>query len=180
MPISTAENGDAATPSPRHTAQQETFASVRLLERPGADLDSHTTCDLRHGAQQGQRSIVVGDGLVGDASYAALDELVRQLLGRGEVQVGVENQTLAEEAELVGQRLLDLDDHVRGPGLLGGGDDAGPGCDILLIAETRANAGLGLHDHLVTSPHQGAHTGWLCTDAVLMFLDLFGYSDTHG
>ena len=44
-------------------------------------------------------------------------ELARELrLGR-EVQVRVEDEALAEEAVLRGERLLDLDDHVGAPGL---------------------------------------------------------------
>src|ERR671919_649909 len=61
------------------------------------------------------------DGLVGHRGHAALDQRLGQLAAGGQVEVGEQDLALAEEAVLLGHRLLDLLDEVGGaPHLLGG------------------------------------------------------------
>ena len=107
-----------------------------LLEVGGGDLDRHAAGDRGHRLQQRQAAVVELDGLVGDAGDAALEQLLGQLGRRGEVQVGVEDLPLAHARVLLGQRLLDLEDHLGAlPHLVGGGDDLGARGRVVLVGD---------------------------------------------
>src|SRR5690606_37118348 len=111
------DDDDAAAARSGHAAEEQALAALLLLEAARADLSGHATGDLAHRAKQGKRAIGELDRLVGDGGDALRGELTRQLRLGGEVKVGVEDEVVAEEPELRGLRLLDLDHHIGGPGV---------------------------------------------------------------
>ena len=104
-----ADDDDLAGRDSGHSAEQEAAAAERLLEEVGAGLRSEPAGDLAHRCEQRQRSVARLDGLVRDRGDPALDERVRQPLVRREVQVGEEDEPVAQPAVLGVDRLLDLE-----------------------------------------------------------------------
>ena len=91
------------------------------------------------------------------------------------MQVGEEDQALAEAMELFGDRLLDLQDHVGfGEHGVGVGNDRGAGLLELSFGMLEPDAGIVLDDHLVTVDDELADAGRRDRDAVLVVLQLRG------
>ena len=86
----------------------------------------------------------------------------------------------AQAGALDGQRLLDLDNHLRLAehlfGILGDLRASGP---VIGIAEADGGAGLGLDPEFMAEGGQFGHRLRRQADAVLVVLDFFGYADTH-
>lgn len=86
------------------------------------------------------------DGFVGDGRDAGVDEFLGQLGLGGQVQVGEEDQALAEAVVLGTDRLLDLHDHVSAcPDVVGFGHDLRAGNCVFLVRDTGAQARAALH-----------------------------------
>jgi hypothetical protein len=133
-----------ATPAPRtttfaghagHAAQQHALAAGRSHQRRGAHLDGEAACNFGHRGEQRQRTAFL-HGFVGDGGDARVDELPGQFRLGGKVQVGEEDQALAEAVVLGLDGLLDLHHHVRaGPDVISLVDDLGAGDCIFLIGD---------------------------------------------
>ena len=97
------------------------------------------------------------------------------------MQIGVEDQPLAEILILRLNGLLYLDDHVGAaphlPGLL---QDPGPGSGILAVGIADGGAGAALHQDSVSGLDKGGDAVRRQSHAVLIVLDLFWKSDYHG
>src|SRR5262249_37404663 len=103
-----------------------------------------------------------------------------ELLRRRQVQVGVDDLPLAHERVLVGQGLLDLDDHLGAlPDLGLRPDDLRPGLLELLVREPGSVPGAGLHEHGVPPAGEDAHAGRYHADPVLAGLDFRRDTDDH-
>jgi hypothetical protein len=77
-------------------------------------------------------------------------QLVGQRLVGGEVQVGEEDEVLAQPVVFLGDRLLDLHDHVGlAPHVIGRVDDACALGDVVLVGDRGPEAGALLDEHLV-------------------------------
>src|SRR5206468_2674911 len=109
----------------------------------------------------------------------ALRELERELALRREVQVRVQDQALAEEAELGRLRLLHLHDHVRGPSLGCAVDEQRARARVQIIGDAAPEARAVLHAHLVPSRDELPHAGGRHPHAVLARLDLLWNADSH-
>ena len=66
-----------------------------------------------------------------------------------------------------------------GPHVLGGGQDLGSGREEILIWDGRADAGVGLNEHVVPVTDQLVHAGRGERHAVLVVLDLGWDPDAH-
>ena len=96
------------------------------------------------------------------------------------MQVREQDEPLAETAVLGLDRLLDLEQELaRLPDLVDR-DDAGADGLVFLVRERAADAGSGLHEHLVAALHELERPGRRQGDAVLVRLDLLGDADSHG
>ena len=124
------------------------------------------------GASSGSRPSRVLDRLIRDARRARALQAARQLgLGR-EVQVGEQRLPLAQQLDLRGLRLLDLQHQLRlarTPPAASGDDRARPAPE-LLVGDRAALARAGLHEHLVPARAQLAHARRRDRDAVLVRL----------
>src|SRR6185437_3093833 len=115
-----ADDADVAGRDTGDSAEQDAAAAFLLFEVSGADLDGETAGDLGHGGEEGEGVGAVFDGLVGDAGYAFFEEDVGEFLERGEVEIGEEDEAVAEVVVLLLDGLLDLDDHLGGAPEVGG------------------------------------------------------------
>ena len=99
------------------------------------------------------------------------------------MQVGEQHETLAQQGELVGLRLLDLADEVGPPPHVSArGHDRRAGRGVLVVGDRRLPPGIGLDQHVDAVLGQLAHTVRRDRDAVLVVLDLGGNTDgeRHG
>jgi hypothetical protein len=96
------------------------------------------------------------------------------------VQVGEQQQVLAQESVLAGHGLLDLHDHVgRAPHVSRGGQNARAGRLELLVGQRRAAPGACLDDDAVTLAHELLDTRGRDRHTVLLLLDLRRNTDAH-
>jgi hypothetical protein len=174
-----AQDDDVAAPRAGHAAEQEALAAALLLEVRRADLHGHAAGHLAHRAQERQRAVGPLDRLVGDRAHAAVDERLRELWHRGQVQVREEHQARAEVLVLRGQGLLHLHHHLRGPCLGRAVDDARPCAHEVLVADARAQARATLDEHRVACPGQALYAARIDAHAVFAGLDLRRYADDH-
>ena len=91
-----ADHDDLARRDARDAAEQEPAAALRLLEVVRARLRGEPARDLAHRREQRQPPVVRLDGLVGDGGDPAVDERARQRLVGGDVEVGEEDEPLAQ------------------------------------------------------------------------------------
>ena len=130
-----------AAATPGHAAEQDAAPAERLLEHERARLRGDLARDLAHRRQQRQPAARVLDGLVGDAGRARVDQALRELGVRRQVQVGEQRVARLEQRDLDGLRLLDLDDHVGlGEHRGGVGQDLRALRGVLGVADRRALA----------------------------------------
>jgi len=160
-----------------------TASALRFLEETRAFLNRHAAGDLTHRHEQRQTAVGggVGDGLVGDADGTAGQHGVEQRTLRREVEVCEDHLAAAAQLVFWLDGLLDFDDHVGdGIYLLDGGEYAGAGLDVFVVAEAAAFAGMVLYIQLMAVGHQLLHARGSHPHAVLVVLDLFWNTDFHG
>ena len=140
-----ADDDHLSRPDPRDSSQQHSPAPVLPLEQLGTRLRGHPAGDLTHRSKQWEGMIVQLDGLVRDPCGPTLDQRPGNGLTRGKVQVGEEDESFTQPVELLLDRFLDLEDHVR---LREHGvrirHDLGPRLLELLVEDARADAGVPL------------------------------------
>ena len=107
------------------TAHQHPAAAVVALQELGPHLRGQPSGDLGHGGQERQRAVGLLHRLVGDARRPGAEQRLGHVRVGREVEVGEQREVGPEQAELVALGLLDLDDHLLGPGVGRGGDDGG-------------------------------------------------------
>jgi len=107
-----ADDADVAGSDAGDAAEEDAAPAMLLLKIGGADLDAHASGDLAHRDEEGQGSEAVANGLVGDACDLFVEQGIGETGDRGEMQVGEEDEALAEVAVLFFDRFLDLDDHL--------------------------------------------------------------------
>lgn len=141
-----------------------------------ADLSRQASGDLAHRSQQRQSAAVGLDGLIGDGGGAGLHERRGERLIRGEVEVGEQDEIRAQEAVLLGDRLLDLEHEVAG-GPRGGGvrGDLRSGSLVFGIGDERALTGSCLHGDLMAVGDEFMDAGSGDGDSELIVLDLGGH-----
>ena len=163
----------------RDTAEQQPAAALRPFEVVRAGLRGEPAGDLAHRRQQGQPAVVRLDRLVRHGRDAAVDERPRERLVGGNVQVGEEDEALAQAAVLGRDRLLHLQQQLRTlPDLV---DRADPGAVRLVVGvrELAAGSGTGLDDDFVAVLDELARPGGGQRDSILLGLDLLGDADAH-
>ena len=144
--------GDATALDARHAAEQHALAAALALEVRRAGLHRHPAGDRAHRRQQRQIARRRLERLVRDAVDAAVEQLLAELVRRGEVEVREQQQVFAHQRELGRDRLLDLHDHVRVPHTSSrGGDDLRARLDVRLVGDRRADAGVLLDEHGVAA-----------------------------
>ena len=162
-----------------HAAQKHAASALRLFQRMGPGLHGHPSGDLAHRAQQGQAAAGGGDGFIGDAGRAAVDQVAGLVGIGGKVQVGIKRLTSAQALALDGLGFLDLHHDVgAGEQRLDVGQ-AGPGGGIGLVRGTDAFAGSGLDQDLMAVGHQFRHAFRGQADAIFVVLDFLGAADDH-
>jgi hypothetical protein len=163
-----------------HAAEQQAAPAVGFLKVGGAGLHRHAPGHFAHRRQQGQTAARAGDGLVGDADGTGLDQRLRLLGVRRQVQVGVEDLPGAQHRALHGLRFLDFHDHLGARKDLGGcGHHLGTGGHVLRIGQVDRGTCIVLHQHLMAMGRELAHAGRRQADTVFMVLDFLGYADEH-
>ena len=164
-----------------HAAQKNAPAALGLFQAMRAGLHRHAPRHLAHGRQQRQAATGVGHGFIGNAHRAGLDQILGlRRIGR-QVQVGVEDLALAQHGALLGLRLLHLHDHLGlGEDFGSGGNDLGPGLDVVGICRANAVARLGFHPDLVAMGNHFADRQRRQADAVFMVLDFLWHANEHG
>ncbi|MNF69260.1 hypothetical protein D3C84_511350 [compost metagenome] len=165
---------------PGHAAEQHAATAAGLLQRLGTGLNRHASGHFRHGGQQGQAATAIGDGLVGDADGAAVD----QLPGLGQVwrqvQVGKEGLVRAQHGALDRLGLLDLDDHLGlGENVCRGGQNFGSGSQIICVTEANAISCAALDENGMVSCCQFTYTGRNHAYAIFMVFYFLRYTDNH-
>ncbi|GAT89483.1 hypothetical protein UU5_09749 [Paenarthrobacter nicotinovorans] len=96
------------------------------------------------------------------------------------MQVGEEDQALAEAVVLRGDGFLDLHDHVRAaPHVIGFVDDFGAGDRVFLVGDARAEACAALNQNGVSVGAEFVDAGGRDGYAELVVLDFFGDADDH-
>ncbi len=132
--------------------------------------------DLAHREEQRVGAVRELDRLVGDRPDVGGEHALGEVLGvgRGQMQVRVEDLALLEHGPLDRQRLLDLDDHV-GPGedLFDLGQ-RGAGGLVGGVLEAAADACALLDEDGVAGAHELLDAVRRDRDAVLLVLDLLG------
>ena len=82
--------------TPGDASEQEPAAALRLLEVVRARLSGEPAGDLAHRREQRQPAVVRLDGLVGDGGDPTLDERAGERLVGGDVEVGEEDESVAQ------------------------------------------------------------------------------------
>jgi hypothetical protein len=96
------------------------------------------------------------------------------------MQIGIEDEPLAEEFEFRLERFLDLDDHRRlGPYLFGFVANDGSRLHVVGVGKARQHPGVRFDQHAVTGIDILAHRGRGQPDAAFEFLDFFHASYIH-
>ena len=153
---------------------------MRAVQRVGGHVRRHPTGHLGHGGEEREATVVIGDGLVGDARSSGEHQVLRlRRIGR-EVKVREEEVVLPKELPLLGLRLLHLHDHRRlGEQLVRGVDDLGAGGHVGVVVGADPDAGAALDQHVVTVTHELVHAVGREPDAAFGDLDLGGGPDSH-
>ena len=119
--------------------------------------------------------------LIGQADGTAFQHGFRQGAVGGEVEVGEQHLPGANQAVFRGNGFFDLDNHLGpGIGLFDGGEDGGSHGHVGLVGKAAVLSGLVLHIHLMAASGQFGHARRGHAHAVLVVLNLLGYSDNHG
>ncbi len=170
---------DLARRDAGNAAQQEAPAAHRLLEKVRTCLSGESTGDLTHRREQGQSAIGRLDGLVGDRRDSAFDQRPRELLVGRQVEIGEEDEALAQALVLPRDRLLHLQQQFRlAPGLV---DRHDLSADRLVrrVREGAARSRARLDEHVVPLLDELAGPRRRQRDAVLVGLDLLCDADPH-
>ena len=123
-----------------------------------AHLDRHAPGNLAHRRQQRQPTPIVGNRLIGDRDRARAHQPFGLRWVSSKVQIGENQLVLAQRTDLLGQRLLDLDDqlgdgeHIRGPR-----QDPRARSLVGSIVEADRCAGAALDDDLMSVMNELAH-----------------------
>src|SRR4029453_13777252 len=118
---------------------------------------------------------------VGHRGGAALQQGLGALAAGGQMQVGEQHLVLAEPVELLGDRLLHLEDEVGlAPDLVGGLEHGGPGLLELLVGDGAAQPGALLDHDPVAGVGQLADADRRDRDPVLVVLELPRDANVHG
>ena len=176
-----ADDQHLAREDPRHAAEQHPAAALVLGQAVGPGLHREPPGHLGHRRQQRQGAVSQLDRLVGDAHHPGLEQGLGLHRIRGQVQVGVEDLSPAQQGVLRGEGLLDLPDQI-GPGvdLLRRGDDLRAGADVLVIRQAAAGPGALLDQHGVAALGEGLDPAGDEPDAVLLGLDFARHANDHG
>jgi hypothetical protein len=120
------------------------------------------------------------DRLVGNAGRASIDERVRQLVARREVQVREQDEVLAQERVLRGQRLLHLEQELGfAPDVLGAARQRGADRTVGVVEKGAALPRSGLDEDVVPALDELARTRGRQRHAVLVGLDLLDDANLH-
>ena len=130
-----------------HAAQQNAAAAIGLLQVLCAFLSGHTAGDLTHRSQAGQSAVTTHDGLVSDSSDLSIHQSLGQRGICSQMQVGIEDHTLAEILVLALDGLLNLNNHLSIPSALGIGNNHSTSLNIFFIGKTGANTSALLHQN---------------------------------
>src|SRR6202012_3651723 len=143
-------------------------------------LDGETAGDLGHGGEKRECAGAILDSLVGDSSDAFFEGGVGELVERGEVKVGEEDEAVSEVVVLLFDGLFDLDDHLGGAPEVGGvADDFGADGLVVIVREAGELAGVVLDEHLVAGLGEGLGTGGGYDYSALVIFDFLGYTNNH-
>ena len=166
---------DAADPAHEHPA-----AALGLHQRVGADLGGQAAGHLGHRVEQRQHAGRQLHRLVGDGRRAGREQRLGLGPVGGQVQVGEQDQVLAQPVVLLRHWLLDLEDHLRlAPHLVGGVEHDGALLDVVRVGDGGPEAGSLLDQHLVTVLDQLVHPDGGDGHPELVVLDLAGDADLH-
>ena len=144
--VAGAENNDLGRTDAGSTSHQDAASTVVTFEEVGAHLRREPAGDLAHRRKQGERAVLSLHGLVGDAGRAGREQRLGNLWIGGQVEVCEEGQIGAQESELLGLWLLDLDDHTLGPRVGGRRHNGRPGCGVVPVGDAGPLPGMGLDE----------------------------------
>jgi hypothetical protein len=146
-----------------------------------ADLNRHSPGDLAHRCQQRQPAANIGDRLVGDRDGAGAQQPLGLRRIGGEMQIGEQQLVLAQRADLIGLRLLDLDDQLGDSEYIGRPrQNTRAGGLIGAIVKANRRPGAALDDDLMPLMHELANAAGHQADPVLVGFYFLWYADQHG
>ena len=177
---SSAEHDDLRRVGAGNSGDEESRASVRLEHRVRPDDRGESSGHLAHGGKKRQRARGQLHGLVGDRGDLRFHQCSGQVRLSGEVQVGEDEQVLAEVVVLARDRLLHLEQQVRlGPGLVGACRDRCSRRRVLRVGDGRPFAGSGFDGDPVPVGHEIVDSSGGYRNPELVVLDLPGDGDLH-
>ena len=180
-PTTPAAEDHHAAGDARHSAEQYPPPHHRLFEIFCPLLDAHLPRDFAHRRQTRQPPGLVPNRLILHRHDPAFQTRLGQLATGREVKRAKHQLPWPKLTDLLGLRLLHFDNHLRRrEHLLGRRDDLRPGFAIILIRKPASHSRLALHHHLMPRPRQTSRPHRHQPDAILIRLDFFWYSNSHG
>ena len=164
---------------PRHTTQQHPTPAMMALKITRTHLCCHAPCHLAHGHQQRQFALAGLHCLIGNGGNATFKQGIGQLAVGSQMQIGKEQLIGAQKMIFAGDRLLDLDHHLRCPGVGGGWHNLCPSSAIFVVAQKAAHARARFHQDLMAASCQRLDRARGQPHTVLAILDLFGQPNSH-
>ena len=164
---------------PGHPTEQDATASKGPLQVLGALLDRQAPGDGTHRTETDELAGLALHGLIGNRRSARLHECIRQGRDRRQVQVREKQLVLPQVRILGGERLLDLDHHILGPGFTCILGHVRPGGDVGGVGKAGPLPRGTLHQYFVAICHISGHTRGSRTYAKLLRFDLTRNSNAH-
>ena len=175
------EHHDRCGSDARHAGQQNAAAIEGPFQVLRPFLNAHAPGHFAHGREQRQAAARVLNRFVSHRRDAGLHDGPGEHFIRREVEEREHRLPAAHERPLVGQRLLDLHDHLGPlPDIRFGGDDLGTVGGVLFVADAAAGTGSRLNEYGVPGTRQLLDAGGHHRHAVFVRLDLLGDADDHG
>ena len=179
--ISCADDHDVTRHCARDATRQHTRTAVLRLQKIRADLNRETTCNLRHRLQEREAAVGTLDGFVRNPEDAFLQKNLGQFRSRGQMQISKQRLPLLQQFELRRQRLLHLEDKVRGPpDFRRVGDHRRTRVTIFRIGESRGHTRRFLDQHPRSERNAPTAQTGTHRNARLANLNLLRDADCHG
>ena len=171
---------DVGGRGPGNASKQNAPSAIGGLQVLRADLHRHPARHFAHRCQQWQRAVLLADRFVGDGIGSRIQQRLRKLGQRREVQIGKEDKVPAKERVLGGLRLLHFNHEIGLRPDCGGRRENTRAClGVLRIGNRTAPSGPGFDDDLMPGLDEGVYSGGDQPHAGLMVLHLFGRADDH-
>ena len=164
----------------RYARQQDALPAEALFQIFRAFLDGQPARDLAHRRQAGQAPVLLLNRLIGHRLHLSGQQRVRLFPVGRQVQIGIQDHAVMEEAILFRQRLLDLHHHVnQRPDIRRVVQQGRPCFYVFGVLEPGSQPCAGLHVYMVSRGNIGAYIVRCQSDPVFIVFDFLYASDFH-